>query len=130
MAKRPGYIVAQTEVTDPNIFQEYLAKVRPSLTAYNARLLARSEGHAKEGPVPKGMVFIVEFNSLADAEHWYGSRPAAELLRSGFYVEPSRRTRRFPNNRVHAGQPAGPRHLTLLRHFLPNPAKRGRSTMA
>jgi uncharacterized protein (DUF1330 family) len=80
MGKRPGYIVAQTEVTDPSIFQEYLARVRPSLVAYNARLLVRGEAHAKEGPVPASMVIIVEFNSLADAEHWYSSRPALELL--------------------------------------------------
>jgi len=76
----PAYIIAEVEVTDPAVFQEYAAKAGPTLAAYNARLIVRSKPHAKEGPVPVGNIVGIEFGSLADAERWYSTMPYSELI--------------------------------------------------
>jgi uncharacterized protein (DUF1330 family) len=73
MATTPGYVIVEVEVTDPAAMQEYVAKVGPTLAAYKARLLVRGKAHAKEGPIPVGMIVVIEFASMADAEAWYGS---------------------------------------------------------
>ena len=73
MADKPAYVIAEVEITDPAAFQEYVAKAVPSLAEYNARLIARSHPHSKEGTAPVGEIVIVAFNSRADAERWYGS---------------------------------------------------------
>ena len=36
--KRPAYVIAEVEVTDPAVFEEYVAKAVPTLADYNARL--------------------------------------------------------------------------------------------
>ena len=71
--KRPAFVIAEVEITDPAAFQDYVAKAVPTLGAYNARLVSRSKAHSKEGTAPVGEIVIVAFNSLDDAERWYGS---------------------------------------------------------
>jgi uncharacterized protein (DUF1330 family) len=73
MAEKPAYVIAEVEITDPAAFQDYVAKAVPTLTEYNARLIARSHPRSKEGTAPVGEIVIVAFQSLADAERWYGS---------------------------------------------------------
>ena len=52
--KRPAYVIAEVEVTDPAVFQDYVAKAGPTLAGYNARLIVRSKAHRKEGTAPVG----------------------------------------------------------------------------
>jgi len=73
MEKRPAYIIAEVEITDPAAFNDYVAKAVPTLGAYNARLVARSQARRKEGTAPVGEIVVVAFESLEDAERWYGS---------------------------------------------------------
>jgi uncharacterized protein (DUF1330 family) len=73
MAEKPAYVIAEVEITDSGAFQHYVAKAVPTLAEYNARLIARSHPHSKEGTAPVGEIVIVAFKSLADAERWYGS---------------------------------------------------------
>jgi uncharacterized protein (DUF1330 family) len=80
MADKPGYVIGEVEVTDPAAFQEYAAKVGPTLAAYNARLLVRGKANAKEGPIAVGNIIVIEFASLADAEAWYASPAYKEVL--------------------------------------------------
>ena len=80
MATKPGYAIAEVEITDPAAFQEYAAKVGPTLAPYNARLLVRGPARAKEGPVPVGTIVVLEFPSLAEAEAWYHSPAYKEVL--------------------------------------------------
>ncbi len=80
MANAPGYVIVEVEITDPAAFQEYAAKVRPTLAAYNARLIVRGKARAKEGPIPVGNIVVIEFASLADAEAWYGSPAYTEII--------------------------------------------------
>ncbi|HXP03407.1 MAG TPA: DUF1330 domain-containing protein [Stellaceae bacterium] len=71
--KRPAYVIAEIEITDPAGFQDYVAKAIPTLAGYNARLMTRSKAHSKEGTAPVGEIVIVAFDSLDEAERWYGS---------------------------------------------------------
>jgi uncharacterized protein (DUF1330 family) len=71
--KKPAYVIAEVEVTDPNAFADYVAKAVPTLGEYNARFVARSKAHSKEGTAPVGEIVLLAFDSLADAERWYGS---------------------------------------------------------
>jgi uncharacterized protein (DUF1330 family) len=70
---KPAYVIAEVEITDTSAFADYVAKAVPTLTQYNARLVARSKAHRKEGTAPVGEIVVVAFDSLADAERWYGS---------------------------------------------------------
>jgi uncharacterized protein (DUF1330 family) len=80
MPKTPGYVIVEVEVTDPAAMQEYVAKAGPTLAPYNARLLIRGKASAKEGPIPVGMIVVIEFDSAADAETWYSSPSYAEII--------------------------------------------------
>lgn len=78
--KRPAYVIAEVEVTDPAGFQDYVAKAVPTLAGYNARLMVRSKAHRKEGTAPVGDIVIVAFDSLDAAERWYHSAAYGEAI--------------------------------------------------
>src|SRR5262245_49726903 len=78
--KRPAYVIAEVEVTDPVAFADYVARAVPTLAGYNARLLTRSKPRSKEGAVPVGDVVIVAFDSVDEAERWYGSGAYRECI--------------------------------------------------
>jgi uncharacterized protein (DUF1330 family) len=78
--KAPAYAIAKIEVTDPPAYQAYLAKAIDSLKPYNAKIIVRAKPDAKEGPAPQGNVVITRFDSLADAEKWYGTPPYKDLI--------------------------------------------------
>ena len=78
--KRPAYVIAEVEVTDAAVFQEYVSKAVPTLAAVNGRILARSKPHAKEGAIPAGDVVIVAFDSLEDAQRWYANSPYSDTI--------------------------------------------------
>ena len=69
--KRPAYVIAEVEVTDPAGFQDYVAKAIPTLAGTSGRLLTRSRPRSKEGTAPVGDIVIVAFDSLEEAERWY-----------------------------------------------------------
>lgn len=69
--KRPAYVIAEVEVTDPAVFQEYVAKAVPTLAGTGAQFLARSKAHGKEGTAPVGDIVMLRFDSLEEAERWY-----------------------------------------------------------
>ncbi len=69
--KRPAYVIAEVEVTDPAVFQDYVAKAVPTLGGTSAQFLARSKAHSKEGTAPVGDIVMLRFDSLEDAERWY-----------------------------------------------------------
>ena len=79
-SKRPAYVVVEVEVTDPAVFQEYVAKAMPTLAAYNARMIMCGKARAKEGTQPVGDIVVVEFDSIDDAERWYTTPPYSEVI--------------------------------------------------
>src|ERR1022692_2995276 len=78
--KKPAYVIAEVEVTDAPAFQAYGAKVPDTLKPYNARIVVRGKPESKEGTAPQGNIVMVAFDSLADAEKWYGTPPYSDLI--------------------------------------------------
>ena len=77
---KPGYVVAEPEVTDPPAFQAYAAKATETIKAANGRVLAFGKPDVKEGALVPGNIVIIAFDSLADAEKWYNEPPYHPLI--------------------------------------------------
>ena len=77
---QPAYLVAEVEVTDPAAFEAYVEKAMESLKPYNARVISNSRPDVKEGAPAQSHVIILAFDSMADAQKWYGSPPYKELI--------------------------------------------------
>jgi len=73
--KKPAYIIAEVEITDPAAFADYVAKAGPTLAGTSAKLLARSKAVSKEGTAPVGEIVMLRFDSLDEAERWYAGAP-------------------------------------------------------
>jgi uncharacterized protein (DUF1330 family) len=78
--RKPAYVIAEVEITDAKVFQEYVAKAVPTLAAANARIIARTKPISKEGTAPVGEIVIVAFESLEDAQRWYSNSPYADTI--------------------------------------------------
>ncbi|HVC47135.1 MAG TPA: DUF1330 domain-containing protein [Terracidiphilus sp.] len=69
-----GYAIAEINVTNPVAYKKYLAAVTPIVAQFGGRYLVRAgkivpiEGHA-----PTGRFIVIEFPSLAIAEHFESS---------------------------------------------------------
>lgn len=75
-AQTPGqgaYVVAETHITDPAGFVEYVRREGATLAAYHGRVLARALPDTREGAPPDGMVTLTAFASPQDANQWYNS---------------------------------------------------------
>ena len=79
-SKSPAYVVAEVEITDAAVFQEYVSKAVPTLAPANGRIIARNKPHSKEGTAPVGEIVIVAFESLEDAQRWYGNSPYSDTI--------------------------------------------------
>jgi uncharacterized protein (DUF1330 family) len=77
-----AYLVAELEITDPTVFEEYRKRVPASIAAHGGRYLARGGTleSLEGGWNPKRMV-ILEFPGLAQAKSWYNSPEYQELLK-------------------------------------------------
>jgi uncharacterized protein (DUF1330 family) len=80
VAKKPAYVIADVDITDLAGYQAYGAKVPPTLKAYNGRIIVRGKPLPKEGAAPQGIIVILEFDTLADAEKWYTSPEYSVLI--------------------------------------------------
>ena len=78
--KRPAYIIAEVEITDAMVFQEYVSKAVPALAAANARMIARGKPHSKKGTARVGEIVIVRFESPEDAQRWYNNSPYSDTI--------------------------------------------------
>jgi len=52
--KKPAYVVAEVEITDPVAFQVYLNKAIETLKPYNVRVISNSKPDVKEGTPAQG----------------------------------------------------------------------------
>ena len=70
----PGYLIAEIEVTDPEQYEEYKARVGATLEPYGARYLARGgETEVLEGDWKPRRLVILEFDSAERARQWWTS---------------------------------------------------------
>ena len=78
--KKPAYLVAEVEVTDPAGFQAYQKKAGDTLKPYHARFVANGKPDVKEGAPAQGNIVMLEFDNMADAQKWYTTSPYKELI--------------------------------------------------
>jgi uncharacterized protein (DUF1330 family) len=75
-----GYLLAEVEVTDPKLYEEYRAKVPATIAKYGGRYLVRGgDPKAVEGDHPMHRFVILEFESPARLAEWYHSADYAPL---------------------------------------------------
>ena len=69
-----GYVIAEVEVTDPTLFEQYRQGVPPTVAAYGGRYLVRGGAvtPAEGGWNPKRLI-ILEFPDVATAKAWHDS---------------------------------------------------------
>jgi uncharacterized protein (DUF1330 family) len=77
----PAFVISNIEVTDPAKYQKYAEASAAIVATYHGRILARGGKTAVfDGPAPH-RVILIEFASMADAQHWRVS-PEFQKLKS------------------------------------------------
>jgi len=82
----PAYVIVQTDITDPERYEEYKAASPAAIAAGGGRFLARGgELAVLEGDWQPTRLVVVEFEDLAAAKAWYESEvyQEAKKLREG-----------------------------------------------
>ncbi len=76
-----AYLIAEIEVLDPQLYEQYRKDVPPLIAAYGGKYLARGGAlEVKEGDwAPKRLV-LLEFPSMEQARRFYDSPEYAPLL--------------------------------------------------
>lgn len=69
-----GYVIAQIDVTDPDIYPSYVAKVQPTIEAFGGEFLVRGgRSESYEGVPPGDRNVVIQFPSFEAAKEWYRS---------------------------------------------------------
>ncbi|HVB66523.1 MAG TPA: DUF1330 domain-containing protein [Acetobacteraceae bacterium] len=69
-----GYVLAEVEVTDPALFEEYRPLAAASIAAFGGRYLIRGGAVEQlEGAGQGARTVLLEFDSPARAREWYHS---------------------------------------------------------
>jgi uncharacterized protein (DUF1330 family) len=76
-----AYVIADVNVTDPTLYDDYRKLVPATIAKYGGRFLARGGAfEVKEGDWNPARLVILEFPSLEQARKWYGSPEYAPAL--------------------------------------------------
>ncbi len=69
-----AYVVVQIEVHDPEGFEEYKARVPPTIEAYGGRYAVRGGAvETLEGDWNPSRFVMLEFDSVSQAKAWWSS---------------------------------------------------------
>ncbi len=69
-----GYVIADVDVSDSELFAEYRKLVLPTVEMYGGKYLARGgDVEALEGDRVHNRTVIIEFDSIERAKQWYDS---------------------------------------------------------
>jgi uncharacterized protein (DUF1330 family) len=82
----PAYVIVETEVTDPEQYEQYKAASPAAIASGGGRFLVRGgELAVLEGDWQPPRIVVLEFEDLAAAKRWYESEAyqAAKKLRAG-----------------------------------------------
>ncbi len=78
-----GYIIADVEITDAELFAEYQKLVPQTIELFGGRYLARGgDSQVLEGQFSPNRTVIIEFDSMERAREWHDSpeyAPAKEI---------------------------------------------------
>jgi uncharacterized protein (DUF1330 family) len=77
----PAYYIGEHIVTNPAVFNDYLAKVVPMIERFGGRYLTKPGTHEiLEGDWKPNRVVIVEFPDMASIRAWYGAPEYQPLI--------------------------------------------------
>jgi uncharacterized protein (DUF1330 family) len=77
-----AYLIADVEVTDPDLYELYKKDLPASLAPYGARYLARGGAtESLEGGWQPQRIVIIEFPDMARLKAWYESAEYQPLIR-------------------------------------------------
>ena len=76
-----AYVVAEVEVTDPAVYEEYRKLVPATIAKYGGKYLVRGGAvDVKEGGWQPKRLVVLEFASMDQANKWYHSPEYAPAL--------------------------------------------------
>lgn len=77
----PAYIIADTEIHDHKLYDEYKRKVLPTIQKFGGRFIVRGAPHELlEGTWRPHRLVVIEFPDMAKLKAWYRSPEYAPLL--------------------------------------------------
>ena len=77
-----GYVIADVDVTDPELFAEYRKLVSATVEQYGGKYLVRGgETEVVEGDRTPHRTVVIEFESYERARAWYHSEEYAPALK-------------------------------------------------
>ena len=79
-AQKAAYVIADTDISDKDAYRAYAAKVPDTLKPYNGRIIVRGAPISKEGAAPQGIIVMLVFDSLDNAQKWYASPAYSALI--------------------------------------------------
>jgi uncharacterized protein (DUF1330 family) len=82
----PAYVIVETDITDPERYEQYKAASPSAIAAGGGRFLVRGGEHVVlEGDRQPTRLVMLEFEDLAAAKRWYESDlyQEAKRLREG-----------------------------------------------
>ena len=76
-----AYVIADVNVTDPKLFEDYKKLVPATVEQYGGRFAVRGgEVEAKEGAWKPARLVVLEFPTMEQARKWYDSPEYAPAL--------------------------------------------------
>jgi uncharacterized protein (DUF1330 family) len=78
--QKAAYLVADVDISDKDAYRAYAAKVPDTLKPYNGRIIVRGAPISKEGAAPQGIIVMLMFDSLDNAQKWYASPAYSALI--------------------------------------------------
>lgn len=75
----PGYVIAQINVTDAQVYPSYVAMVQPIIQRFGGEFLVRGgRSESFEGTPPGDRHVVIRFPSYQAAQDWYHSEDYAQ----------------------------------------------------
>jgi uncharacterized protein (DUF1330 family) len=76
-----AYVIAQIDITDPEAFEAYRAKVPATIEKHGGRYKVRGGAVTPlEGTPPNPRIVVLEFDSVEAARRWYDSDDYRPLI--------------------------------------------------
>ncbi len=76
-----AYVIAEVEITDPALYEEYRKLVPATIARYGGKYLVRGGAvETKEGGWTPKRLAVLEFASMEQARKWYHSPEYAPVL--------------------------------------------------
>ena len=77
----PAYVIADVNVTDPKLYEDYKKLVPATVEKYGGRFAVRGgKVDVKEGGWSPARLVVLEFPSMEQARKWYASPEYAPAL--------------------------------------------------